>query len=107
MFFTFKGGFRLMAPIKKALLMHPKDQVAVVLSDVKKADGVAIIWENQTVETIDALTDIPQYHKLALRPIRQADRVYKYGEVIAQATAAIDKGCHVHIHNIESVRVRP
>ena len=39
-------------------------------------------------------------HKLAVRPIRKGENVRKYGQIIGQATEAIEAGQWVHSHNL-------
>jgi altronate dehydratase small subunit len=57
-------------------------------------------------ETIKTLNDIPYGHKVALQPIPKGTTVLKYGLSIGNATADIQKGEHVHTHNVESNRGR-
>jgi altronate dehydratase len=45
---------------------------------------------------------IPFAHKVALRPIAAGEKVIKFGVPIGSATAAIEAGRHVHVHNIKS-----
>jgi len=46
---------------------------------------------------------IPMGHKFALRDIEPGEYVIKYGERIGIATARIEAGEHVHVHNLESI----
>ena len=55
---------------------------------------------------VTAAQPIPVYHKIAIRPIRRGDKVYKYGQPIGVASADIAPGEHVHVHNLESDRGR-
>jgi altronate hydrolase len=41
-------------------------------------------------------------HKVALRPIKKGEAVYKYGQVIGFAGADIAAGGHVHVHNVSA-----
>ena len=45
---------------------------------------------------------VPVGHKVALSDIKKGDFVYKYGAVIGRAPADIQKGEHVHSHNLRS-----
>ncbi len=65
----------------KHLIIDPKDNVAVAL----EAEG-----------------GIPAGHKFALRDIAAGERIVKYGEVIGTAAADIQKGDHVHTHNVKT-----
>jgi altronate dehydratase small subunit len=90
---------------KKAILMNENDSVAIALSELNKNDTISIIYKNKTFTELSAFENIEIYHKIAVKPIKKGDIIYKYGEVIGAATAPIEIGEHVHIHNIESVAV--
>ena len=89
--------------MSRALVMHPKDNVATVLEDVSSEQVVEIEGEEKTL-TLSAKESIPFGHKIALRKIRSNAKVIKYGEVIGTATQEISAGSHVHVHNIKSTR---
>ena len=89
--------------MSRALVMHPKDNVATVLEDVSSEQSVKIEGGDETI-TLSATESIPFGHKIALRKIRSNAKVLKYGEVIGTATQEIPAGCHVHVHNIKSTR---
>ena len=89
--------------MSRALVMHPKDNVATVLEDVSPEQGVEIESGNKTL-ILSATEAIPFGHKIALRNIRPNAKVIKYGEVIGTATQGISAGSHVHVHNIKSTR---
>ncbi len=85
--------------------MDPKDNVATLLSDVEKDEMVqARLGETSTEERIQEL--IRFGHKFALSRIHKGANVVKYGEIIGRTTQDIDKGHHVHVHNVESLRGR-
>ncbi len=91
--------------MKIAIIMDPKDNVATLLSDVDKDDIVqARLGEKSTEEQVKE--PIRFGHKFALSRIRKGKNVVKYGEIIGRATQDIDKGYHVHVHNVESLRGR-
>lgn len=52
---------------------------------------------------VEAVTDVPVGHKIALKDIAAGEHIVKYGVVIGRATEAIKKGSWVHLHNIRSV----
>lgn len=70
-----------MIEARQILQLHPSDNVAIALED-GLADGVGA------------------GHKLALRPIAAGEAIIKYGQMIGTATAAIESGAHVHVHNV-------
>ncbi|MCD6536884.1 MAG: UxaA family hydrolase [Thaumarchaeota archaeon] len=88
-----------------AIVVDKKDNVAVALSDIKRGDKVTIRI-GEKIEELVARSDIPFGHKLAIREIPKGEEIIKYGEVIGRATMDIEKGEHVHIHNVESLRGR-
>ena len=87
----------------KATVIDAKDNVAVVLGEVKKGDTITWVKAGKTYE-ITAPCDIPVYHKIANELIRKGEPVVKYGEHIGIASCDIKAGEHVHVHNVESHR---
>jgi altronate dehydratase small subunit len=88
------------------LVIDPKDNVAVALRDLAPGAEV-ILTVHGRARRISVLDPIPVNHKLAIARIRSGAAVVKYGEAIGEATTAIRAGSHVHIHNLQSRRVRP
>ena len=75
------------------LVLHPGDNVAVVLSDFASGcplDGLSI----------RARTNIPSGHKIAIRNIEEGSQIKKYGQVIGTASRPIQEGEHVHVEEI-------
>jgi len=87
----------------RAILIHPRDNVATLLSPAQAGERVAIAGMAQTVVVPEAL---PLGHKFAVHAITQQDAIIKYGEVIGYATQNIAIGMHVHVHNLVSGRGR-
>jgi len=83
------------------LHMAAEDNVVTAIDDL--AAGTTIPYGDERIE-LDA--DVPFGHKVALVAFDPGDAVVKYGEVIGQATEAIDPGEWVHTHNAESRRGR-
>lgn len=84
-----------------ALRLKDDDNVAVCLHAVTAASE--LVFGDLHVH---AAADIPQGHKIALRPISVGERVVKYGQSIGKASIPIQTGEHVHVHNVESIRGR-
>ena len=82
---------------KSAILIHPKDTVAVLLKPLVKGNTTIGL----PVE-IQASEDIPAGHKVAIHPIAQGEVVIKYGAPIGYATQPIAVGQHVHTHNVRT-----
>jgi altronate dehydratase small subunit len=93
-----------MAP-KRALIMHPDDNVATVVEEAREGEEVRIPLAGSSL-TLFATEAIPFGFKLALQDIPQGEIIRKYGETIGRASAAIAKGALVHIHNLEGTRAR-
>lgn len=88
------------------LVIDPKDNVAVALRDIAPGAEV-ILTVRGRVRRISVLDPIPVNHKLAIARIQAGAAVVKYGEAIGEATSTIHPGSHVHVHNLQSWRVRP
>ena len=85
----------------RALVLHPVDNVAVALTDL--SEGALVDAGERQVRAIEA---IPQGHKIALVDLTRDAPVLKYGSEIGVATRPIAQGSHVHVHNVESGRMR-
>lgn len=80
---------------KKLLVIHPKDNVGVLLQ--KAAAGDVCVHENQDVKVLE---DTGFAHKIALVDIAADGLILKYGEEIGYALTDIKKGQWVHNHNM-------
>lgn len=90
--------------MKKALLVHPADNVAVVTEEV--AAGEQVEFDREGIPVILTAAElIPVYHKIALQTLQKGEAVVKYGEIIGQAVCIIEKGTHVHCHNTDSFTI--
>ena len=78
----------------RVVRIHPDDNVAVAVDAL--APGNVFSLDN----AIEARTEIPAGHKIALRRIADGDPVIKYGFPIGRATATIEPGEWVHSHNL-------
>jgi len=92
-------------PGRRALIMHPSDNVATAVEEIQAGEDVAIPG-SQTSVALRATEAIPFGFKIALEDIGCGEIVRKYGEMIGKASAAIVKGALVHIHNLEGTRAR-
>ncbi len=85
---------------ENAWIIHPRDNVAVVLRSVTSGEMVRAAG----ADPFPALEDIPVSHKIALREIAAGEEIIKYGQPVAVSTCSIRKGEWVHTHNLESGR---
>ncbi|HYK90791.1 MAG TPA: altronate dehydratase family protein [Acidobacteriota bacterium] len=83
--------------LEKAILLSPRDNVAVVRQPLGR--GSELVAPDGAVITLQ--DTITTGHKLALRPIAQGERVYKYSQIIGNAGRPIQPGEWVHTHNLE------
>jgi altronate dehydratase small subunit len=90
---------------RDAIAIKPGDNVATAIRDID-AHRTAIVGVEDEILTVTVTQPIPLGHKLALRRIRPAEDILKYGTVIGRATREIETGEHVHVHNVESTRAR-
>ncbi|MGG5964187.1 UxaA family hydrolase [Salmonella enterica] len=88
-----------------ALKLREQDNVATVLTDLKKGDVISVLCYG-VVECITALDDIHFGFKVSTESINTGCGVIKYGEIIGRASADIKTGEMVHIHNVEGARGR-
>ncbi len=90
---------------KRAILMHPQDNVATSVEEIQSGDPVEISGggANRTLKAIEA---VPFGFKIALEEIPAGALIVKYGETIGKAGQKILKGAMVHVHNLEGTRAR-
>ena len=92
-------------PTKRALIMHPDDNVATAVEEIQAGEDVAIPMVGRAL-AVRAAEAIPFGFKIALQEIPRGEIIRKYGETIGLASVPIPKGAMVHIHNLEGTRAR-
>src|SRR5690242_21400400 len=80
-----------------AVHLRPEDNVAVA---ARRLDPGLEVQHNGSRLTVSGRVGLG--HKLALRPIRKGEAVYKYGQIIGFAGRDIAPGEHVHVHNVSA-----
>jgi altronate dehydratase small subunit len=88
-----------------AIMLRENDNVATALRDLAAGEEI-IVGVQELSLRVRVGQAILFGHKLAVTEIGQGEHILKYGEIIGRATQAIPAGCHVHVHNIESLRGR-
>lgn len=91
---------------KFGLKVHEKDNVATIFAVVACGEQILISDKKGQKQDIEAISEIPYGHKVAIVDIPEGENVFKYGESIGRTTNSIKKGEHVHVHNMESLRGR-
>ena len=83
-----------------------QDSVGVVVVEGVKAGQKLNGWimDQDKEIAIDAKSDIPIGHKLAIRALPRDSTVIKYGVDIGRVVAPIQVGEHAHVHNIKTKR---
>jgi altronate dehydratase len=92
--------------MKKAIQIDENDNVATVTSEVMEGETVEVLSpEGEPIYTPKVLSNVPFGHKIALKSFEEGEKIVKFGEAIGVASAFIEVGEWVHIHNVESVSV--
>lgn len=87
--------------MKTAYQIHTSDNVATMLDDAAEGELVAIRGEGVPVE-IRLVGPIDEGHKVALRRIAAGEPIVKFGISIGHATADVEAGAWVHLHDMAS-----
>jgi altronate dehydratase small subunit len=90
---------------RDAIAIKPEDNVGTAIRDLTAGLTVQVGIGEEIVPVL-LVEDIPYGHKLAIQAIDKGENVLKYGEIIGRASCGIQKGSHVHVHNVESLRGR-
>jgi len=86
---------------RNAIVIHEKDNVATSLAPLDLGQTVTLeICGREAGIVLQSF--VPAGHKFALREIASGEDVIKYGEPIGVALKRIDRGEHVHTHNVAS-----
>ena len=78
-----------------AVHLHADDNICVAARNLPADQSLEI--DGATVSLAEA---VRLGHKIAVRKIKKGDYVRKYGQIIGQATEAIEPGQWVHSHNL-------
>ncbi len=85
-----------------AFIIDPKDSIVTVTEPVTAGGKVTYMKDGSEV-IVTASSDIPMYHKVAVKPVAKGESVLKYGEEIGLALRDILPGDHVHVHNLSDI----
>lgn len=88
------------------MLVHkPEDSTGVAITDLTLGEKVAgLVTENNAGFELEARSNIPLGHKIALKPVAAGEQIIIYGWSCGYATQPISAGEHVHVHNMKSAR---
>ena len=90
---------------KTDIIIHDeKDNVGVVVIDKITPNQECSCWvmENDGSVTIKSKSEIPLGHKIAMIDFKEGDTILKYGHDIGKVVKPINKGEHVHVHNVKT-----
>ncbi|MBQ3726374.1 MAG: altronate dehydratase, partial [Selenomonadaceae bacterium] len=82
-----------------AILLDGKDNVATCTAAASAGEKIKILGGGEIV----CVEDIPIWHKVALKKIGAGEKIFKYGEIIGEASEEIAAGGWVSHENIFSV----
>ncbi len=85
--------------MKKFIRLLPIDNVAVALVSIPT--GATLHLDDGSILPC---REIPAGHKFALVDLPEKALVIKYGQVIGETTQPVQRGEHVHLHNLRSLR---
>lgn len=85
-----------------AKLIDDLDNVVVAIYAIKKEEQVQYITSTGKDECLCAKEAIPLFHKIARNELQKGESIIKYGQCIGIASAPINKGEHVHTHNVKN-----
>lgn len=86
--------------VKRGIVIDAADNVGIVAEETRPGDEVCFGELKVT-----ALDGIKAPHKIALRDLKEGERVIKYGQAIGYATAPIRAGQWVHVHNVDAEKM--
>jgi len=81
--------------LRKSMMIHPADSVAMVLEDSRKGDVIRTERGDITL-----LEDVAFAHKVAVISLRADDPVIKYQEEIGYMLCDAPAGTWIHVHNM-------
>lgn len=87
---------RIFTMQKKLIKVHPSDNVAVALVNLKTQD--IVVFEGNSIKI---LSDTQAKHKIALQRFDKGDRIIMYGVLVGKANQSIEKGDLLTIGNVK------
>ena len=87
----------------RIIVLNPNDNVAVALTPLVPGETLNVDGAHLASSVVVA-TAVPVGHKIALCDLAPGDTAIKYGQPIGKVTQPVQKGAHVHVHNLDSSR---
>lgn len=83
--------------MQEYIKINAADNVAVALRDYTKGETLQVDGVEVTLAE-----DIARGHKFTLEALEEGAPVIKYGFPIGCTKEAVEKGCHIHVHNLKT-----
>ncbi len=83
--------------MKSTILLSPTDNVLVLTQSLPAGSKIEVQGATYTLPVSLGLG-----HKIAACHLNHGDKILKYGVPIGSATTAIQRGEHIHLHNMKS-----
>ena len=87
----------------EAVMLNPGDNIGVALADLKSGGEVKMHGRESRVKLVES---VPYQHKFSVTQIDSGEEIIKDGVVIGKAIQDIERGQHVHIHNMTGLRLK-
>jgi altronate dehydratase len=87
----------------EAVVLNPGDNIGVALADLKPGKKVKIHGRESWVKMAES---IPYQHKFSVTRIDSGEEIIKDGVIIGKAIQDIERGQHVHTHNMTGLRLK-
>lgn len=78
----------------KVLKVHPKDNVIVALTNLKKGEIISFEGSDHVLRE-----DIPAKHKFFMQDMKAGDEIIMYGVLVGKAQKAVEKGSRMSTEN--------
>ena len=86
------------------LVHNEGDHVAVAVQDVEPGTARITFMDSERAIELDVLEPVPLGHKVALADLGDGADVIEYGVRVGLTRRRIERGRHVHVHNLRSAR---
>ena len=87
----------------EAVVLNPRDNIGVALVSLKPGAKVKIYGREVWVKLAES---IPYQHKFSVTRIDSGKEIIKDGVIIGKAIQDIERGQHVHTHNMTGLRLK-
>ena len=85
-----------------AVMLNKIDKVVTVVEEVKKGDLVNYTKDGVPC-IVEAIEDIPAFHKISVTDLKEEEHVIKYGQIIGGMLMDVPKGSWISHKNIKSL----